>query len=219
MMLFGWKRLNSKPKVVRWQWCKFSNSSSPKASDEFYYGPTAVASGERDYVIGQDVAALATRGAHFQQGRKPLSLSHSPFTHNSCRFPNYTLNWSLSSPPALPLHTMTSSRVGYHQDYIARIRHSNALPAPPLPPKLLEISTTGLSSGAYTSASFASRLAREQPLNVEADVFLGMDINLVGLKGVFENDDSGKWEHTSILIAIQAYLGQQSCSPRKALFN
>jgi len=71
----------------------------------------------------------------------------------------------------------------------------------------LEISTTGLSSGAYTSASFASRLAREQPLNVEADVFLGMDINLVGLKGVFENDDSCKRDYTHIMSSISTDLG------------
>ena len=78
-----------------------------------------------------------------------------------------------------------------HQDYIARIRYSNALPPPPLPPKLLEIPNTGLASGQYTSTSFASRLAREQPLNIEADAELGMPIDLVGLPGVFDGDESG----------------------------
>ncbi|KAL1635022.1 hypothetical protein SLS58_010474 [Diplodia intermedia] len=84
---------------------------------------------------------------------------------------------------------MSGGRV-YHQDYIARIRYSNVLPPPPNPPKLLEIPNTGLASGQYTSAGFASRLAREQPLNVEADAELGMPIDLVGLPGVFEGDDS-----------------------------
>jgi len=79
----------------------------------------------------------------------------------------------------------------YHQDYIARIRYSNALPPPPNPPKLLEIPNTGLASGQYTSAGFASRLAREQPLNIEADAELGMPIDLVGLPGVFDGDESG----------------------------
>ncbi|KAF2135919.1 uncharacterized protein K452DRAFT_280807 [Aplosporella prunicola CBS 121167] len=78
----------------------------------------------------------------------------------------------------------------YHQDYIARIRYSNALPPPPNPPKLLEIPNTGLASGQYTSAGFASRLAREQPLNIEADAELGMPIDLVGLPGVFEGDEA-----------------------------
>lgn len=83
---------------------------------------------------------------------------------------------------------MSAPRAGYHQDYIARIRHSNALPPPPLPPKLLDIPNTGLASGQYTAGNYAARLAREQPLNVDADAFGGMEINLVGLKGAFEGD-------------------------------
>ena len=81
------------------------------------------------------------------------------------------------------------SRQAYHQDYIARIRHSNALPVPPLPPKLLDIPNTGLSSGQYTNPSFAARLLREQPLTIDADEFSGMDFNLVGFPGAFEGDD------------------------------
>ncbi|PTB79470.1 hypothetical protein M440DRAFT_1389455 [Trichoderma longibrachiatum ATCC 18648] len=38
-----------------------------------------------------------------------------------------------------------------HQDFIARIRFSNALPPPPNPPKLLDIPNTGLASGQYTT--------------------------------------------------------------------
>ena len=86
----------------------------------------------------------------------------------------------------------SSQRQAYHQDYIARIRYSNALPPPPCPPKLLDIPNTGLSSGQYTSAAFASRLVREQPLNIEADAELGMPIDLVGIPGVFDGDESGK---------------------------
>lgn len=76
-----------------------------------------------------------------------------------------------------------------HQDFIARIRFSNALPPPPNPPKLLEIPNTGLASGQYTTPGFASRLAREQPLNIEADAELGMPLNLVGMPGVFDGDE------------------------------
>jgi RNA polymerase II-associated factor 1 len=85
----------------------------------------------------------------------------------------------------------SSNRPAYHQDYIARIRYSNTLPPPPCPPKLLDIPSTGLASGQYTSAGFASRLAREQPLNIEADAELGMPIDLVGLPGVFDGNESG----------------------------
>jgi RNA polymerase II-associated factor 1 len=87
--------------------------------------------------------------------------------------------------------TMSSGRPVVHQDYIARVRYSNALPPPPCPPKLLDIPNTGLTSGQYTSTGFASRLAREQPLNIEADAELGMPIDLVGIPKVFDGDESG----------------------------
>jgi hypothetical protein len=83
--------------------------------------------------------------------------------------------------------------VGVVGGEVARIRYSNALPPPPCPPKLLDIPNTGLSSGQYTSTGFASRLAREQPLNIEADAELGMSIDLVGIPGVFDNDESGRY--------------------------
>lgn len=88
---------------------------------------------------------------------------------------------------------MANSSRMIQQDYIARIRYSNALPPPPLAPKLLDIPNTGLGSGVYTAAAYASRLAREQPLNIEADAELGMPIDLVGLRGVFDGDESGKF--------------------------
>ena len=76
-----------------------------------------------------------------------------------------------------------------HQDFIARIRYSNTLPPPPNPPKLLEIPNTGLGSGYYTSSAFATRLAREQALNIEVDAELGMPLDLIGMPGVFDGDD------------------------------
>ena len=90
-----------------------------------------------------------------------------------------------------------------HQDYIARIRYSNSLPAPPLPPKLLDIPGTGLAGGQYTSAGYASKMARDQPLNIEADAELGMPIDLVGIPGVFDGDER----------AIMARTGPQTLHP------
>lgn len=78
----------------------------------------------------------------------------------------------------------------YHQDYIARIRYSNALPPPPGLPKLLEVPINGVSR--YTSAAFGAKIAREQPLNIEVDAELGMPIDLVGLPGIFDGDESCK---------------------------
>ncbi|KAI1640910.1 RNA polymerase II-associated [Biscogniauxia mediterranea] len=84
----------------------------------------------------------------------------------------------------------SSEHRSVHQDFIARIRYSNALPPPPNPPKLLDIPNTGLASGQYTAPGFASRLAREQPLNIEADAELGMPLDLVGMPGIFDGDES-----------------------------
>ena len=80
---------------------------------------------------------------------------------------------------------------GYHQDYIARVRYNNGLPPPDMPPKLLPIPGEGVAAH-YTSPSFASRLAREQPLNIEADAELGMPLDLVGMPGIFDGDESCK---------------------------
>jgi RNA polymerase II-associated factor 1 len=78
-----------------------------------------------------------------------------------------------------------------HQDYVARIRYTNALPPPPFAPKLLEIANAAVETGQYTSPGFGSRLFRDQALNIEADAELGMRIDLVGLRGVFEGDEAG----------------------------
>lgn len=83
------------------------------------------------------------------------------------------------------------------QDYIARIRYSNALPPPPFAPKLLNIQNATLESGEYTSIGFSSRLYREQPLNIETDAELGMRIDLIGLPGIFDEDQTG--ENVTIL--------------------
>jgi len=92
----------------------------------------------------------------------------------------------------------SSSQRMIHQDYIARIRYSNALPPPPNPPKLLDIPNTGLASGQYTTPGFASRLARDQPLNIEADAELGMPLDLVGMPGIFDGDESCKCTTTYV---------------------
>jgi RNA polymerase II-associated factor 1 len=55
----------------------------------------------------------------------------------------------------------------------------------------MEIPTEGLA--AYTSPAFASRMARAQPINIEADAFLGMPLDLVGMPGIFDGDESCKF--------------------------
>jgi hypothetical protein len=118
-----------------------------------------------------------------------LQLKHLNIIHPPTTCPTQCLRHLL---PLYP--TMAGSRTDrvYHQDYIARIRYSNTLPPPPNPPKLLDIPDASLASGQYTSTSFAARLSREQPLNIEADAELGMPLNLIGLPGVFDGDESSK---------------------------
>ena len=100
-----------------------------------------------------------------------------------------------------------------HQDYIARIRYENKLPPPPGPPKLLDIPTEGLAY--YASPAFASRLARQQPLNIEADAFLGMPIDLVGMPGIFDGDESCKqwmFKPTVDVLRLISLRSYPSCS-------
>lgn len=120
----------------------------------------------------------------------------------------------MSTPQARP------SERGYHQDYIARIRYENALPPPPGAPKLLNIPAEGLKY--YTSAAFSSRLARQQPLNIEADAELGMPIDLVGMPGIFDGDESCESDVKEpmfiradlLYAAIQAPLATPPVHPR-----
>ena len=114
-----------------------------------------------------------------------------------------------------------SGERGYHQDYIARIRYENALPPPPGAPKLLNIPAEGLSY--YTSSAFGSRLAKQQPINIETDAELGMPVDLVGMPGIFDGDESGKkttfltlracYSHLDF-IAIQAPLAIPPVHPK-----
>jgi hypothetical protein len=122
----------------------------------------------------------------------PAHLESSPSTFFDQRQPHKPL---ITPSQQLETDKMSAGRPVVHQDYIAKIRYSNALPPPPCPPKLLDIPNTGLSSGQYTSAGFASRLAREQPLNIEADAELGMPIDLVGIPKVFDGDEAGMESH------------------------
>lgn len=76
-----------------------------------------------------------------------------------------------------------------HQDYIVKQRYHNALPPPPGAPKLLRIPFNPMAT--YLSPFYTERMRRAEPINIEADAFLGMPIDLVGIPGVFEGDEKG----------------------------
>ncbi|KXN92386.1 hypothetical protein AN958_07004 [Leucoagaricus sp. SymC.cos] len=64
-------------------------------------------------------------------------------------------------------------------DLLVRVRYSNPLPAPPCPPKLLDIPTNPMR---YTRPEFLNELVNETPLPMIIDAELGMPLDL------------GKWE-------------------------
>ena len=76
-----------------------------------------------------------------------------------------------------------------HQDYIVKQRYQNTLPPPPGAPKLLKIPFNPMDT--YLSPFYLERMRRAEPINIEADAFLGMPIDLVGMPGVFEGDEKG----------------------------
>jgi RNA polymerase II-associated factor 1 len=86
---------------------------------------------------------------------------------------------------------MTSSKE-FGQDYLARVRYRNDLPPPPGAPKLLEVPHDGL--GRFLRPGYASRLVREQPLNIDVDAEGGMPIDMVGIPGYFFGDESGMFD-------------------------
>ncbi|KAJ4512180.1 hypothetical protein HRR83_006147 [Exophiala dermatitidis] len=77
---------------------------------------------------------------------------------------------------------------GFKQDMVVSIRYRNDLPPPPMPPKLLNIDTGGLSQ--YLTTSYASGLVKREEPNIEVDGEGGMPIDMVGVPGYFLGDES-----------------------------
>ena len=81
-----------------------------------------------------------------------------------------------------------AGRSDYKQDLIVSIRYRNDLPPPPMPPKLLEIDTGGLQQ--YLDPGFAASIAKREEPNIEADAEGGMPIDVIGMYGYFDGDES-----------------------------
>lgn len=76
----------------------------------------------------------------------------------------------------------------YKQDMLVSIRYRNDLPPPPMPPKLLDIDTGGLQQ--YLDPGFAASIAKREEPNIEADAEGGMPIDVIGMYGYFDADES-----------------------------
>ncbi|KAI0630665.1 hypothetical protein C8Q77DRAFT_219712 [Trametes polyzona] len=75
-------------------------------------------------------------------------------------------------------------------DLLIRVRYSNPLPAPPCPPKLLNIPTDPLR---YARPEFLDEIAASTPLPMVVDGELGMPLDLSHWDCLWEEngDDSG----------------------------
>lgn len=77
-------------------------------------------------------------------------------------------------------------------DLLVRVRYSNPLPAPPCPPKLLDIPTNPLR---YTRPEFLNDIASDVSLPMIIDAECGMPLDLGKFDCLWEEgaDDSGAW--------------------------
>ena len=82
----------------------------------------------------------------------------------------------------------STGKESFKQDLVVSIRYRNELPPPPMPPKLLDIDTGGISQ--YLTTSYASSLARREEPNIDADAEGGMPIDMIGIPGYFLGDES-----------------------------
>lgn len=173
----------------------------------FLFAPT-------DYSLGTHCtgsSAFATFGRDFWRRHTTTSplpkLFQAQPNHHKYRHHHHSTHFRPRKHCGYRLNMSSSQQRGervVHQDFIARIRYSNGLPPPPMPCKLLDIPNTGLASGQYTTPGFASRLAREQPLNIEVDFELGMPLDLVGMPGIFDGDESCTCFRRHHELALQA---------------
>lgn len=72
-------------------------------------------------------------------------------------------------------------------DLLVRVRYSNPLPAPPCPPKLLDIPTDPMR---YARPEFVDALANELPLPMIVDAEMGMPLDLSRWECLWEGDDA-----------------------------
>ncbi|TDL23983.1 RNA polymerase II-associated protein [Rickenella mellea] len=71
-------------------------------------------------------------------------------------------------------------------DLLVRVRYQNPLPAPPFPPKLLNIPTN---PSRYARPDFTAALASETPLPMVVDAEMGMPLDLSKYEALWEDDE------------------------------
>ena len=77
-------------------------------------------------------------------------------------------------------------------DLLVKVRYENPLPAPPFPPKLLDIPT---SLARYGKPSYVTQLIRETPYPMMVDAECGMPLDLLAYKGLWDGSGTQRQSH------------------------
>jgi RNA polymerase II-associated factor 1 len=98
-------------------------------------------------------------------------------------------------------------------DLLVRVRYSNPLPAPPCPPKLLDIPTNPMR---YARPEFLDALANDTSLPMIVDAECGMPLDLGRWESLWEEDadDSGECTPDCSCVRVQALISMlQALNP------
>ncbi|KAJ6565977.1 RNA polymerase II-associated [Mycena sp. CBHHK59/15] len=89
-----------------------------------------------------------------------------------------------------------SSKKNSKLDLLVRVRYSNPLPAPPCPPKLLDIPTNPMR---YARPAFLNMLANDMPLPMIVDAECGMPLDLGHWESLWlEEDPNSRWAQLDV---------------------
>lgn len=88
-------------------------------------------------------------------------------------------------------------------DLLVRVRYSNPLPAPPCPPKLLDIPTHPMR---YARPEFLNAVASETPLPVIVDAECGMPLDLGKWESLWEENADDSSASNSLLLTSEQFI-------------
>ncbi|KAJ7091503.1 RNA polymerase II-associated protein [Mycena belliarum] len=91
-----------------------------------------------------------------------------------------------------------SSKKNSKLDLLVRVRYSNPLPAPPCPPKLLDIPTNPMR---YARPAFLNALAHDMPLPMIVDAECGMPLDLCKWESLWHEEDEEPASRWALLDA------------------
>ncbi|KAF8754182.1 Paf1 [Rhizoctonia solani] len=100
-------------------------------------------------------------------------------------------SWSIADGACFEGLSLVDHELQERLDLLVKVRYTNPLPAPPCPPKLLNIPTH---PNRYVRPEFTATLAAETPLPMVVDSECGMPLDLFGWDGLWD----GEWNTKAI---------------------